>query len=101
MVNHSVEDKHLGKVNGMGQTFASSARAAGPFLGGAIWSLSLKHDIVFANFVATACVLVVCQIIVLKMPSSLDFKKGSEQYLDHIKLCPNNISQLENINIDV
>ena len=75
LVNHSVLDVHLGKVNGMGQTFASTARSVGPFLGGCIWSISLKHDIVFANFVVTAFILLICQVLVIKMPLSLDVKK--------------------------
>ena len=42
MVNNSVSTVHLGAINGLGQTFASLARAVGPALGGALWSFSLR-----------------------------------------------------------
>jgi MFS family permease len=76
LVNHSVVDSELGKVNGMGQLFASVARSAGPALGGVIWSLSLRFDFVFANFIATGLILLVCEYIAFQLPASLDFKKG-------------------------
>jgi MFS family permease len=76
LVNHSVADNDLGKANGMGQLFASVARSAGPALGGVIWSLSLRFDFVFANFIATGLILLVCEYIAFQLPASLDFKKG-------------------------
>lgn len=76
LVNHSVADGDLGKVNGMGQLFASIARSAGPALGGVIWSISLRFHFVFANFIVTGLILLVCEYIALQLPASLDYKKG-------------------------
>ncbi len=78
MVNHSVEDFNLGKVNGIGQSVAATARAVGPALGGVIWSISLRHEVVFANFAATAFVLLICEYIVFQIPATIDFKKGHQ-----------------------
>ncbi|CAM9383191.1 unnamed protein product, partial [Ectocarpus fasciculatus] len=39
-VNHSVEERQLGAVNGLGQMVAAGARAIGPAAGGMLWSLS-------------------------------------------------------------
>ncbi len=77
LVNHSVEDIHLGTVNGMGQTLASSARSIGPALGGIIWSLSLKYKFVYSNFVITAAVLLFCEYINFQLPNEIDHKKTS------------------------
>jgi hypothetical protein len=41
-INHSVVQTHLGAVNGLGQSMASLARAVGPAVGGAMWSMSTQ-----------------------------------------------------------
>ena len=42
MINNSVYDESLGKVNGLGQSMASLARTIGPAFGGLLWSFSLE-----------------------------------------------------------
>jgi MFS family permease len=42
MINNSVFDHHLGAANGLGQCLASLARAIGPAVGGALWSISVQ-----------------------------------------------------------
>ena len=44
MLNNSVEDSHLGKVNGLGQSVAALARAVGPAVGGILWYSSLSPN---------------------------------------------------------
>eukprot|EP00981_Chlorochromonas_danica_P003338 scaffold644_cov168-Ochromonas_danica.AAC.30 len=73
-VNHSVSEKYLGAVNGLGQSFAALARAVGPALGGALWSLSIQTENVFVNFMVVSFVLVGCGIINRHLPLSLDQK---------------------------
>mmetsp|Transcript_5488 Transcript_5488/g.14737 ORF Transcript_5488/g.14737 Transcript_5488/m.14737 type:complete len:581 (-) Transcript_5488:269-2011(-) len=47
LVNNSASTAaQRGKVNGMGQTFASLARAIGPALAGALWSVSVRFSTV-------------------------------------------------------
>jgi hypothetical protein len=41
LVNNSVDSDELGAVNGMGQALAALARAVGPALGGALWSVAM------------------------------------------------------------
>lgn len=77
LVNHSVDDENLGKVNGFGQTLASTARCVGPALGGAMWSVSLKHRFVFGNFILTAIALLMAEWVSYRLPAALDIKKGS------------------------
>jgi hypothetical protein len=79
IVNHSVEDSDLGKVNGFGQTLAAISRSVGPALGGAMWSISLQYDFTFGNFILTALILLVCQWMNSQMPSSLDYKLGHSE----------------------
>ena len=71
----SVPSRHLGKVNGMGQMIAALARAVGPALGGAFWSVSLRHDFVFLNFLLAAACLAACQVGVSLLPASLDRRR--------------------------
>jgi len=76
-INHSVMDESLGKVNGVGQSMASLARAIGPALGGVLWSLSVHVNCSYINFVCVAVLLVICQFINYQLPISLDVKKNS------------------------
>lgn len=73
-VNHSVEEEYLGAVNGLGQSMAALARAIGPALGGALWSISIKTENVFINFTAVVCLLCVCGTINRRLPASIDKK---------------------------
>jgi len=82
LVNHSVPSRYLGKVNGMGQSFAALARAAGPALGGALWSITIRYDCVFLNFIFASCMLALGQVIVSYLPASLDHKR-EEQGQEH------------------
>lgn len=82
LVNHSVPSRYLGKVNGMGQSFAALARAAGPALGGALWSVTVRYDAVFLNFIFASCMLALGQFIVSHLPASLD-RKREDQGEDH------------------
>ena len=40
LVNNSTTTENLGVVNGLGQSFASLARAIGPLIAGYLWSLA-------------------------------------------------------------
>lgn len=83
MVNHSVYDRDLGAVNGLGQSMSSLARSVGPALGGALWSLSVKFDFIFLNFIIAVAILVLCQILGRFLPVSLDY---SREEFDILKL---------------
>ena len=74
-VNHSVHDEYLGAVNGLGQSLAALARAIGPAMGGAFWSLSTKHHFVYLNFILIAVIFSVCLYMDKSLPPSLDYKK--------------------------
>jgi len=84
-VNHSVHDEYLGAVNGLGQSMAALARAVGPAMGGALWSMSTKHHFVYLNFIVAACVFVLCLYLNQLMPASLDFKKRVPKRLRGLK----------------
>lgn len=75
MVNHSVTDEHLGKVNGFGQSIGSLARCMGPVIGGLLWSLGTRFNFVYLNFIAIAILLVLNMYVTNISPSSLDHKK--------------------------
>jgi hypothetical protein len=72
-------NEDLGKVNGLGQSVAALARAFGPALGGAIWSLSLKSGFLFGNYILMASCLLMCIWLISMSPPSLDFKKGERK----------------------
>jgi len=72
LINNSVPSAYLGKVNGLGQSFAALARAAGPALGGALWSMSLKHETIYLNFLVTSALLLLGQGIVSLLPERID-----------------------------
>lgn len=74
-VNHSVHDEYLGAVNGLGQSLAALARAIGPAIGGAMWSLSTRHHFVYLNFIVIAVAFCVCLYLNSLLPASLDYKK--------------------------
>jgi MFS family permease len=74
-VNHSVENQYLGRVNGLGQSLASLARAIGPALGGMLWSISTRIHFVFLNFLVTIVIFLFCIYINRLLPPSIDFKK--------------------------
>jgi hypothetical protein len=79
-VNHSVSDEYLGAVNGFGQSCASLARAVGPAIGGALWSLSIQTQNVFLNFLGVMALLVVSGVINRQLPASLDHKLGDREH---------------------
>jgi MFS family permease len=79
MVNHSVESKHLGSANGLGQALASAARALGPLLGGVGWSLGVSTGLVYLNFVIIVAVLLMGEWISLSIPLTIDTKKESKK----------------------
>ena len=74
-INHSVMDEYLGAVNGMGQSFAALARAIGPALGGALWSIGTIHPFIFLNFIMIGVIYAICLIIDYYLPLSLDHGK--------------------------
>lgn len=47
MVNNSVLPQHMGKINGIGQTFAGIARTLGPLLAGYLWSAATQWNMAF------------------------------------------------------
>lgn len=81
-MNHSVYDRHLGFVNGVGQSLASLARACGPALGGALWSLSMTTQFVFLNFIVVALILVLSQVMSSNLPAWLEMKRQPREVLE-------------------
>eukprot|EP01104_Vermistella_antarctica_P003012 TRINITY_DN1318_c0_g1_i2.p1 TRINITY_DN1318_c0_g1~~TRINITY_DN1318_c0_g1_i2.p1 ORF type:complete len:745 (-),score=181.09 TRINITY_DN1318_c0_g1_i2:1897-4131(-) len=75
-VNNSVPTHNLGTVNGVGQACASLARAIGPALGGAIWSMSESIRQVpghqYILFVAVAACIVATLLLSYRLPPSLE-----------------------------
>eukprot|EP01041_Mallomonas_annulata_P003155 gene3155-6211_t len=92
LINHSVSDEHLGKANGLGQCFASFARAIGPALGGALWSLGVAYSFVFTNFLAVVLLLLMCLLLNARLPASLDFKKTTTETSEMSPNSPSNPS---------
>ena len=78
-VNHSVIDAHLGKVNGLGQMAAATARSVGPAFGGVLWSQSLKHHFIFTNFVLVSVIMLVCSCLSSRLPVSIESKKEERE----------------------
>lgn len=76
-VNHSVSEEYLGAVNGLGQSLAALARAIGPALGGALWSMSSQTHNVFINFIAVAVFISIGGVINRHLPDSLEHKHGT------------------------
>jgi MFS family permease len=74
-VNHSVQPEDLGKVNGLGQSFVSAARALGPALGGCLWSLSVHSHFVFLNFLLVAALYLCSERLNGSLPLRLDHQK--------------------------
>jgi MFS family permease len=77
-VNHSVTDAHLGKVNGLGQMAAATARSVGPAFGGVLWSQSLKFHFIFSNFILVSVIMLLCFYLSLRLPVSIEDKKDEE-----------------------
>jgi hypothetical protein len=75
LINHSVTEEHLGAVNGLGQSLGSLARAVGPALGGALWSIGTSHRMVFLNFLFTSALMMGCLLLSNRLPSSLDHQR--------------------------
>lgn len=74
-INHSVYDEHLGLVNGLGQTFASAARAIGPAIGGLLWTVSVSTNFVFLNFIIVSLILLFSVFLDSMLPSWLENKR--------------------------
>jgi hypothetical protein len=74
-VNHSVVDAHLGKVNGLGQMAAATARSVGPALGGVLWSQSLRLHFIFFNFILVSGIMLGCFFLSRSLPVSIEEKK--------------------------
>jgi hypothetical protein len=81
-VNESVAENELADVNAMGQMFAALSRAVGPGIGGVLWTMSVKSDFIYGNFIGVVVVLFLAsllnQLVVAKIPKTLsnkDFKR--------------------------
>ena len=81
ILNNSVDNNNLGKVNGLGQAVAALSRAVGPAVGGALWSFSLQTHFIWANFLAVFCGMVCCMLVVAFIPNSLDSQKKTAKVL--------------------
>lgn len=75
LVNHSVVEDYLGLVNGLGQSMAALMRGVGPALGGLLWSLAIKENFVYFNFMGVAAIFALTMLINRQLPASLDYKK--------------------------
>merc|ERR1712216_567486 len=79
-VNDSVADRHLGVVNGLGQSIGALARAIGPALGGMLWSISRNYNFIFVNFIGAASLLTISQILDCHVsPPRSEAKKQASQ----------------------
>lgn len=74
-VNHSVEERQLGAVNGLGQMVAAGARAIGPAAGGMLWSLSAHLHFISMNFICAVGIFLLMHRIVQQLPASIDCAK--------------------------
>ena len=86
LVNSSTPKHEIGKVNGLGQSFAAAARALGPVCGGGLWSASLgwerarggdRHAVCPASlalvpYAARAAVCVAAFVVGCQLPAWLD-----------------------------
>jgi hypothetical protein len=77
-VNDSCSHKHLGAVNGLGQSLGALARAVGPAVGGLLWSISLHTNFIFTNFLGCAVLLVICQCLNYQLPDPTNNRNGEE-----------------------
>ena len=90
MLNNSVFDPHLGAINGLGQSLASLARAIGPAIGGALWSLSTQIT-PFINFTAIFLGLCLCLSINYYLPDTVNYKKKKKSKKMNTTTTNNNI----------
>lgn len=74
-INHAVFPRDLGVVNGLGQSLASLARAVGPALGGAMWSVSSAAGFTFLNFIIVCIVYIGAILLNRSLPLALDHNK--------------------------
>ena len=82
-VNHSVYYEDLGKVNGLGQSFASLARTLGPALGGCLWSFSIHKHFVFLNFIIVSVLYLCSDRLNAALPPRLDYQKVHKNQREH------------------
>lgn len=71
LVNNSAPRSSLGAVNGLGQSMASIARAVGPAVGGALWSVGTVTSFIYINFIALTVLTVATLVFSLYLPRSL------------------------------
>eukprot|EP00607_Mallomonas_marina_P003639 CAMPEP_0182423750 /NCGR_PEP_ID=MMETSP1167-20130531/9841_1 /TAXON_ID=2988 /ORGANISM="Mallomonas Sp, Strain CCMP3275" /LENGTH=715 /DNA_ID=CAMNT_0024603009 /DNA_START=309 /DNA_END=2453 /DNA_ORIENTATION=- len=79
LINHCVVGRHLGKVNGLGQTFAALARAVGPALGGVLWSVGVMYHFLFLNFFGVIFCFLLLLYVNSWIPPSLDSALPAEK----------------------
>ena len=86
LVNSSAPKHEIGKVNGLGQSFAAAARALGPVCGGGLWSAALgwerarggdRHAVcpaalALVPYAARAAVCVAAFVVGCQLPAWLD-----------------------------
>lgn len=72
LVNNSAPRSSLGAVNGLGQSMASIARAVGPAVGGALWSVGTVTSFIYINFIALTVLTVATLVFSLYLPRSLE-----------------------------
>lgn len=83
MISNSADAANLGSVNGLGQTFASFARAAGPTICGALWSLSMRLRFTPLAFLVTGFVCAIALLLSLWLPQSLRYAYGKAPTEEH------------------
>jgi MFS family permease len=93
MVNNCAPKRHLGSVNGVGQTMASFARTAGPALCGVFWSLGTQLHFVPLAFIAVGIASCLCVYLSFRLPSSLRYRFGQ------LPTSPSKNSQFEHAHI--
>lgn len=76
-----MDSAHLGSVNGLGQTFASFARAAGPTFCGALWSLGTQLHFTPLPFLVIGLACILALFLSLWLPPSLRYPYGKQRML--------------------
>lgn len=76
MITNAVPPEHLGQANGLGQSFASLARAAGPAVCGAVWSLATDIGFLPLPFLVIGAGCAACLALTCFLPASLRYSHG-------------------------
>jgi MFS family permease len=80
-VSNSVPPSRMGRMNGVGQMFASFFRAVGPMLAGVLWSATGERSFTFhygVSFQLMILVAFACAWVSFRLPEHVEFPKSDE-----------------------